>query len=228
MKTINDEQIEEWGWESGCPLGRAVSRKKAHREGTAHEGVHLWILRTVRGFPEILFQHRAGSKELYPGCLDITVGGHVVFGHNKNKIQKESYEEIGISPMDDEMIDLGYFRYEEKNEIVFHREFQRVYLLHDNRELFKYSFNDKEVDGIYAVKFSDLEILFNGDLKFPAEGYDGNKMFFIEVSRRDFHPLLFAPEMEGYMKILLKAINELIVTGKVLTKMPIDPAYVYL
>lgn len=228
MKTIKDEQIEEWDWESGRPLGRAVSRKKAHKEGIPHEGVHLWILRTTRGFPEILFQHRASSKELYPGCLDITVGGHVIFGHNKNKIQKESYEEIGIRPKNNEMIDLGYIRYEETSEIVFHREFQRVYLLHDNRELFKYSFKDKEVDGIYAVKFSELKVLLNGDSKFMAEGYDGKKIIFIEVSRKDFHPQLFAPEMEEYMKIFLKAINELIITGKVLTKMPIDAAHVYL
>ncbi len=219
-KITPDEMIEEWNWETALPTGRPVPRKKAHREGIPHEGVHLWIVRTSRGFTEVLFQHRAGDKELYPDCLDITVGGHVVYGYTGNKIQKEISEEIGITPPESDLIDLGYFRYEERDGHLFHREFQRVYLLKDERELNGYYFSDGEVDGIYAVPLRDLELLLETDFTFMIEGYDGSGLFRKEVSRGDFHPLLFAPSMELYMEIVTGAAHELAEKGFVNIKMP--------
>jgi isopentenyldiphosphate isomerase len=218
--TAQDELLEEWDWEEAIPTGRVVSRKKAHSEGIAHEGVHLWVFRTVNGFPEILFQHRASSKEMYPDCLDITVGGHVPFGRGDNKIQKESFEEIGIVPSDDNLIDLGYYRYEEITKEMFHREFQRVYILHDNRALRDYRFNDGEVDGIYAVPLIRLEDLLQADSEFIIKGYDGHAIVDREVSRRDFHPLLFAPSMEKYMDTVIQGIRELFHENSVAVRMP--------
>ena len=93
-----NEMLEEWDWEAARPTGRAVRRRDAHRDGIPHEGVHLWVVRTAGGLPEVLFQRRAHGKEMYPDCLDITVGGHVPFGVHENKIQKESMEEIGLNP----------------------------------------------------------------------------------------------------------------------------------
>ncbi len=218
--TVGDEMLEEWDWESARPAGRAVSRKKAHREGIAHEGVHLWIVRNSKGSPEILFQNRAADKELYPGVLDITVGGHVLFGQQGGKIQKEANEEIGINPSDEELVDLGYFRYEEKNETLFHREFQRVYLLADERELAGYRFNDGEVDGIFAVPLRELELLMRTDRSFEIEGFDGARSTKRSVRRADFHPLLFAPSMERYMEVVLLAVHELLERGRVSSRMP--------
>lgn len=217
---VQDELLEEWDWGMAIPTGRAVARKKAHLEGIAHEGVHLWVFRTVNGFPEILFQHRAGNKAMYPDCLDITVGGHVPFGREDNKIQKEALEEIGILPSDDSLIDLGYYRYEEITEEMFHREFQRVYILHDNRDLRDYRFNDGEVDGIYAVPLIRLADLLRADLAFIVEGYDGHDIVDREVSRRDFHPLLFAPSMERYMDTVIQGIRELFDEHFVTVRMP--------
>lgn len=218
--TVTDELLEEWDWESARPLGRSVSRKKAHNEGIPHEGVHLWIIRTAHAHIELLFQHRSAGKELYPDCLDITVGGHVVFGHKEKKIQKESREEIGIEPDDEELIDLGYFRYEEKNGILYHREFQRVYLLIDNRPLDRYVFTDGEVEGIYAVPVDALKRLFVDDFPFVVDGYDGRQLVKRTVSRRDFHPLLFAESMDAYMKTVLIAVIEIVNMGRVTVRMP--------
>ncbi len=218
--SAQDELLEVWDWEEAIPTGRVVSRKRAHSEGIAHEGVHLWVIRTASGCPEILFQHRASNKEMYPDCLDITVGGHVPYGKRDNKIQKESFEEIGIVPSDDSLIDLGYYRYEEITEAMFHREFQRVYLLHDNRALSDYSFNDGEVDGIYAVPLSRLEDLLRADSKFIVHGYDGHALVARGVSRKDFHPLLFAPSMEKYVDTVIRGVEELFDKGFVTVSMP--------
>ncbi len=220
MKKENEEYLENWDWETGEPTGERVERKRSHREGIPHEGVHLWVIRTGGPVTEVLFQQRAPDKDLYPDCLDITVGGHVPFGENENKIQKEAYEEIGISPDESELIDLGYFRYEERNNFHFHREFQRIYLLEENRELDRYRFMDGEVTGLYAVPLDKLEEIFTRDIRFLIEGYDGEKTVKREVGREDFHPLLFAPSMKVYIEVLLQGIKEYSLTGKVSRFMP--------
>jgi len=215
-----NEMLEEWAWETAIPTGKAVRRRDAHREGIPHEGVHLWVVRIAGGTPEILFQRRSHMKEMYPDCLDITVGGHVPFGMEANKIQKESMEEIGVAPRESELVDLGYFRYEEIDGVLFHREFQRVYLYVDERPLDGYRFTDGEVDGIYAVSLGDLEKMLVGDHRFIVEGYDGRRLVAMEVSRGDFHPLLFAPSMEEYMGVVVRAVRQLVGRGAVTEKMP--------
>jgi isopentenyldiphosphate isomerase len=220
MNKENDEFLEVWDWETGRPTGERVERKVSHREGTPHEGVHLWVIRKRGPSTEVLFQQRASEKDLYPDCLDITVGGHVPFGMHENKIQKEAYEEIGITPDNSELIDLGYFRYQERDSLHFHREFQRIYLLEEEQELDRYRFIDGEVTGIYAVPLDKLEELFVDDIRFLIDGYDGEKTVKREVGREDFHPLLFAPSMKVYVEVLLQGIKEYSLTGKVSRCMP--------
>jgi len=221
IKTTNPsvELIEEWDWENAAPTGKPVPRNVAHKKGIAHEGVHLWVLK-LKQTPELLFQHRAKFKEMYPDCLDITVGGHVPFGINANKIQKESFEEIGIIPSDDELIDLGYYKYEEITENLFHREFQQVFLCIDNRPLDQYKFTDGEVDGIFAVHINDLELLFQKDFEFKIEGFESSGRIEKFVSRKDFHPLLFSESMKVYMDVVIKAAKEVALHNKTNIKMP--------
>jgi len=212
--------LEIWDWDRAVPTGKAVSREEAHRNGVPHEGVHLWILSTETGTPELLFQMRAPHKEHYPDCLDITVGGHVPWGLTEDKIQKESEEEIGIRPDDGDLVDLGYYRYEEKNEHLHHREFQRVYLLHDSRPLDEYRFNDNEVTGIYAVSIADMEGLFNSDREIPVRYFDGIRVCEATKRRKDFHPQLFDASMKPYMDVVIFACGELTLTGRVSVTMP--------
>lgn len=216
----NDEMLEMWDWDFSAPTGISVARKVAHREGIPHEGVHLWVVRDLHGSPEVLFQERAPDKEQYPNCLDITVGGHVPFGTNNNKIQKEAFEEIGIRPGDDELIDLGFFKYEERTESLFHREFQHVYLYESDLPLNEYRFTDGEVTGIYAIPLEYLETVMRNDASCDVSGYNGSEVVRRTVTRKDFHPLLFAPSMSVYMKVLFDAIHELATAGFVKTVMP--------
>lgn len=214
------ELLEEWDWETGKPTGRSVTRGESYLKGIPHEGVHLWIVREISGSAEILFQHRAKNKALYPDCLDITVGGHVPFGLNQNKIQKEAMEELGISPADSELIDLGYMRFEEKTDTYHHREFQHVYLMKNSLPLDEYRFTDGEVIGIYSVPAFFIESLLAADSSMKVLGFDGSDLFERNISRRDFHPLLFSPVMKTYMDIIIKGTRELVSCGKVTVRMP--------
>ena len=195
---------------------------RAHFEGIPHEGVHLWVVRTPEDGAEMLFQKRADFKESYPGCLDITVGGHVPFGLHENKVQKEAFEEIGIMPEDGDLIDLGIYRYEDHEEKGrFHREFPHVFILKDNRPLDGYAFNDGEVTAIAAVKATGLDGLMKGEAECPGEYYDGAEVSRKMISRGEFHPLLFAASMKNYMDVLFQAVKELSEEGSVLAKMSV-------
>ncbi len=213
-----EEMLEEWDWEKGIPKGNPVARSIAHTQGIAHEGVHLWVVRS-KPQKEILFQMRAAHKDMYPNYLDITVGGHVPFGLTSNKIQKEAYEEIGITFDETQLIDLGYYRYEEINDILFHREFQRVYLLLSNNPLSSYCFNDNEVSSIYAVPLEYCKDIFVREYPATVEAFNGTHTYQATISKKDFHPLLFAPSMTRYMEILFQAIDELFSQGKVTASM---------
>lgn len=219
----NKELLEAWDWESGRPMGVSITRGESYRTGTPHEGVHLWIARDAGDDVELLFQHRAKNKALYPDCLDITVGGHVPFGENidnRGKIAKEAMEEIGISLEEAELFDLGYCRFEEKTDDYHHREFQHVYLLADQRPLDIYRFNDGEVIGIYAVPSLYVESLMMKDAFFNVEGFDGNGSLKKILSRKDFHPMIFDRRMKLYMSIVIQGARELVKTGQVTVAMP--------
>ncbi|HPS56718.1 MAG TPA: hypothetical protein PK514_01305 [Spirochaetota bacterium] len=220
MDFTNKELLEAWDWESGTPSGLPVARGESYKKGISHEGVHLWIIRAAASSYEILFQHRSHLKELFPGCLDITVGGHVPFGLKENKIQKEAMEELGISPSDADMTDLGYARYEEITGEYVHREFQHVYIMRDERPLEGYRFNDGEVTGLCPVPGDYVLSLFDKDSHLSVPYYDGKYVSRKIIRKKDFHPLLFSSIMKEYMTVLFASCTELMTDGKVKTRMP--------
>jgi isopentenyldiphosphate isomerase len=69
------------------------SRKVIHQQGLLHREIHIWFM-TPKG--EIVFQHRAKDKDIYPDKLDATVGGHVEPGMSYEATAiKEAQEETG-------------------------------------------------------------------------------------------------------------------------------------
>lgn len=215
-----EELLEVWDWDKEIPTGKTETREKCHIEGIPHEGVHLWIIRTT-DTPEILFQHRAKTKKVYPNVLDITVGGHVPHNLKEKKIHKEADEEIGLKIEEKNLIDLGYYKYKDREESQYNREFQRVYLMNYNAPLSTFSFNDGEVEGIYAVPIIEFKKLLSGEItgNIKAEGFNGSVIIYKTVGKDNFHPLLFAPSMKKYVQVLMKAINEYITAGTVKSKM---------
>jgi isopentenyldiphosphate isomerase len=216
----NTEILEVWDWENGLPTGESIGRDEAHLNGTPHEAVHLWILRTAGGRPGLLFQLRAPHKQNYPDCLDITVGGHVPYGIGGSKIVKEAREELGFDPDPQGLIDLGWYRYEEKNDGLFQRELQHIYMINDNRGLDAYRFMDGEVTGIFEAPLDDVLKILAGGGPVEVHGFTGSAMIVKTVGRGDFHPQLFHQSMETYMRVVLQASGELASSGRVTARMP--------
>jgi len=214
------ELLEVWDWENGLPTGESVERDIAHRDGTPHEAVHLWIMRDADDGPCLLFQLRAPHKEHYPNCLDITVGGHVPYGVGGSKVAKEAREEIGFEPDEHRLIDLGWYRYSEKNGALFQRELQHIYIIADNRRLDRYRFRDGEVTGIFEVRLDNVQVILAGGGPVEVGGFTGTETIRKTVGPADFHPQLFHESMKAYMQVVLQAAEELAWTGRVTARMP--------
>lgn len=205
------EYLEIWNWDTGEPTGEIVERSESHRSGIPHEGVHLWIYRMKGKHAELILQRRAINKDLYPGYLDISVGGHVPFGHDEGKIQKEAREELGIEINDADLSFLGRYRYEEKvPEInLFHREFQSVYIARIDEPLSFYKFNDGEVDGVCSIRLKLFADIIRGDRKsHKVEFFDGDKIYQKDVDYTVFHPLFFTNPMKIYLEVVLGAVQD--------------------
>lgn len=70
------------------------TREEIHKEGLLHREIHVYFITPQK---ELIFQHRAKDKDIYPDLLDATVGGHVEIGDGYEKTAiKEIREETGL------------------------------------------------------------------------------------------------------------------------------------
>jgi isopentenyl-diphosphate delta-isomerase len=65
-----------------------------HAEGDWHRAVHIWM---YNSHGKLVLQKRAAGKDTFPGCWDVSVGGHVTSGDSVLETAlKEVQEELGI------------------------------------------------------------------------------------------------------------------------------------
>lgn len=141
--------------EDGTKSGIVRERGVAHRDGSLHQTVHLWIARQNQdGTYDLLLQKRAKNKDCYPGCWDISSAGHVPAGETKERaVLRELSEELGIVPKDPSGIrDAGSFRI--KFDDVFHgqpfsdREIAELYVWVQDLDPEKLRLQKEEVTGV--------------------------------------------------------------------------------
>lgn len=105
--------------EQGVPVGAAVERDAAHREGILHRTAHVWILREREGAVQVLLQKRSMAKESFPGAYDVSSAGHIPAGDEPlPSALRELREELGIRAAPDDLTHIGTFRC--RYERVFH------------------------------------------------------------------------------------------------------------
>ncbi len=132
------------------------------------------------------------------------------FGLNEGKIQKEASEELGISVNNEELIDLGYFRYEEKipQMNLFHREFQHIWIMCSNYEINEFSFSDGEVEAVCYLRLEDFKSVLSGKmLSADSLYYDGKDVFAKNLKLEEFHPLFFSASMKEYISLIIDSIK---------------------
>lgn len=94
--------LDKWGVRTGETAGR----KKCHLEGIWHRAVVAFVVSTDN--QRVLLQKRSVTKKLWPGCWDLTAGGHVLAGEiGYQAALRETKEEIGLELRPEDLLCIG-------------------------------------------------------------------------------------------------------------------------
>jgi len=170
MRNDGDELFDVLD-DTGTPTGRAKRRAAVHRDGDWHRAFHLWV---VHPDGYVLLQRRSREKDLAPGKVDVSVGGHLRAGEVWLHALREAEEEIGleVGPADVEF--LGTERSERcYPDGSIDREFQDVYVsLVLDRALHDYHLRCDEVLVLYEAPLARVIELYRDGRPLPVAGWD--------------------------------------------------------
>lgn len=113
---------------------------------------------------EILLQKRSATKDLYPNCWDLSVGGHVVYGDSYDETAlRELREELGITAKLKDTI--------KKGEVL-------VSLPNSNEYFYVYEYRLKASDEIQLASVEIAEVKWLGIDKIKMEMKDKNLLWY--------------------------------------------------
>lgn len=143
--------------EDGVPTGERVERQRAHREGIRHRTAHVWLARMRDGRPQVLLQKRTEEKDSYPGCYDMSSGGHIPAGVDYvPSALRELKEELGVEASGEELVYCGTRRFFVKREFhgkpFWDNQVSRVYLLWKDPE--RFALQASEVEAVQWMDFA--------------------------------------------------------------------------
>lgn len=88
-----DTELLEVCNENGVGLGYPETRGNIHKKGLWHRAI---IVALVNNENQVLIQKRAKTKEKFPGLWDLSVAGHIPYGHDAvSCAASEVMEEVG-------------------------------------------------------------------------------------------------------------------------------------
>lgn len=89
----------------GTKTGIVRERGVAHREGSLHGTVHMWVIRpNEQSGYDVLLQKRSKNKDSNPGCYDISSAGHISTGDDAlGAALREMEEELGLHVSKEEL-----------------------------------------------------------------------------------------------------------------------------
>lgn len=159
--------------EDGQPTGMTKPRSQVHLDGDWHRAIHIWV---VRGQDLVLLQRRALTKDLEPGKLDVSVGGHYRAGELFIDAIREAEEELGVTFRPGQLEYLHTVKsvreYPDLDPPRLDREFQEVYVGRDDRPLDQFRLPPDEVDTVYEVPVTAAIELFQDGRYTAAAGFD--------------------------------------------------------
>lgn len=173
---------------AGQPTGEQKARLDVHVDGDWHRAIHIWV---VRGGDLVLLQRRSSAKDLEPGRLDVSVGGHYRAGELHIDVLREAEEELGLALRPGQLDYLGTARtariYSQAGSALVDHEFQEVYVVIDERPLEEYTLDPEEVAAVYELPIDRAIALFGSGHYAAAAGHD--------AMRRPNHALLIEEDL---------------------------------
>lgn len=93
----------------GSKTGVVKERGVAHRDGSRHPTVHMWVIRpNEKSGWDLLIQKRSANKDSNPGCWDISSAGHMQAGSEPMESAiREIGEELGIKARTEDLTYIG-------------------------------------------------------------------------------------------------------------------------
>jgi len=195
--------------EAGEPTGEVVWKSEAHRRGLWHRCFHGWVFGAGAGEPYLLVQRRAATKDTWPGCLDLTAGGHLAAGEEPLDGLREVEEELGLRVDPERLLPLGTRRAELEIPGGIDREFQDVFLLRDDTPPGELRLQEEEVEAVLGIELDDAEGLATAGSA-PALEYRGGDVSEVRVRASDF-----VPNTDGYLRRVASAARAALGGGRV-------------
>jgi len=154
---------------SGERTGITRTRFEVHRDGDWHRAVHLWL---VTGEGSVLLQRRSRDKDLEPGLVDVSVGGHLQAGEDWLAVLREAEEELSVELRPDQLELLTEVRSQRHYPDSVDREFQDVYFAVHDAPLTSYRPRCEEVSVLYEVPLAAAIRLYADGEPVAAAGFD--------------------------------------------------------
>lgn len=154
----------------GHPTGQPKPRGAVHLEGDWHLAFFCWVARPSadpgsRSGIEILLQHRAARKDVWPLRFDASAAGHIRFGESMAEAAREVREELGIQVELSDLIPLGRHRQQHQHANgLIDREHHALHLLTPGPSDAAYAPDPREVAGLAWIDADDLLGLVEGQL----------------------------------------------------------------
>ena len=179
--------------ESGRPTGEVVAKSEAHRLGLWHRCFHCWICGSDPGGSYLLLQRRAGTKDTWPGYLDVTAAGHLAAGEETLDGLREVEEELGLRIVPERLVPLGTRRGEQEIPGGCDKELHDVFLVFDATPLEDLRLQKEEVEAVFRLDLDDVQVLYETGSA-PAREYAAGR-----TSATRIHLAEFVPKDEGYL-----------------------------
>lgn len=193
---------------AGNPTGVAKARGPVHIDGDWHLAFFCWVARPTPSGVEILLQHRAARKDVWPLRFDASAAGHVRFGESMKEAAREVREELGIAVELSDMIPLGRHRQQHHHANgLIDREHHALHLLTPGPADTAYRPDPHEVTGLAWIAADDLLGLVEGRLPAATVRYravDAPSDAFVP---RTLRPADLVPYADGYHQWLVETIE---------------------
>lgn len=133
---------------NGNLTGEKKPKKEVHAKGLWHRSVHIWIINSKS---EVLLQKRSPFVDNHPNEWDISSAGHVSVGEDYiTSALREIKEEIGLSLVPEDLIQIGTVKQMTKREGYINNEINPVYLVKMDLDPTKIK---KQFEKVSEVKF---------------------------------------------------------------------------
>ncbi len=150
-----DENIDVFDEKENL-IGRKL-KSEAHKDGSWHRGVHIWILVDNK----IFLQKRSCKKDIFPGCFDVGCAGHLKSGENyEDAAIRELEEELEIKAKKRDLIYLDSRKQITfiKEKKIISKEFLKVFAL-KIKNTNNVKINKDEIEEVRLFDIKELEDL---------------------------------------------------------------------